>query len=108
MEAGYLTRTMSPDEVALAVEWAAQEGWNPGLHDDFSFHAADPGGFLPDQTVPQTEILITPPCFHVTDAELRGHIISICNGLSLICGEDHFERRAFGFHHPLCEASNDL
>jgi len=39
-------RPMGRAELALGIEWAAQEGWNPGLHDDFSFHAADPGGFL--------------------------------------------------------------
>ncbi len=39
-------RTMRSDELALAVEWAAQEGWNPGLHDAAPFFAADPGGFL--------------------------------------------------------------
>jgi hypothetical protein len=37
---------MTRDEVGLAVEWAAAEGWNPGLHDADCFHAADPGGFL--------------------------------------------------------------
>jgi ribosomal protein S18 acetylase RimI-like enzyme len=46
MEAGYVTRTMSRDEVALAIEWAAQEGWNPGLHDAQTFPAADPQGFF--------------------------------------------------------------
>ena len=46
MEAGYVTRTMSPEEVELAVEWAAQEGWNPGLHDADTFRAADPHGFF--------------------------------------------------------------
>lgn len=46
MPPGYRCRTMTRDEIALAVEWAAQEGWNPGLHDAGSFHAADPGGFL--------------------------------------------------------------
>lgn len=46
MPAGYVTRTMTRDEVALAVEWAAREGWNPGLHDAASFHAADPQGFF--------------------------------------------------------------
>jgi len=46
MEAGYRCRTMTPGEVALAVEWAAQEGWNPGLHDAASFLAADPQGFF--------------------------------------------------------------
>lgn len=46
MPAGYVTRTMTRDEVAFAVEWAAREGWNPGLHDADAFHAADPGGFF--------------------------------------------------------------
>ena len=39
-------RTMRRDEVDLAVEWAAAEGWNPGLHDAGCFLAADPQGFL--------------------------------------------------------------
>ncbi|NDW03419.1 GNAT family N-acetyltransferase [Jiella sp. 40Bstr34] len=37
---------MSEAEVALAVEWAAGEGWNPGLCDAEAFRAADPDGFL--------------------------------------------------------------
>lgn len=40
------SRTMTDSEVALAIDWAAQEGWNPGLHDARTFRAADPGGFL--------------------------------------------------------------
>ncbi|MBC5781693.1 GNAT family N-acetyltransferase [Ramlibacter sp. USB13] len=43
---GYTCRTMTRDEVAQAIDWAAQEGWNPGLHDHETFHAADPGGFF--------------------------------------------------------------
>ena len=39
-------RTMSPAEVDLAIEWAACEGWNPGLDDAACFRAADPEGFL--------------------------------------------------------------
>jgi GNAT superfamily N-acetyltransferase len=46
MQADYVTRTAPREEVGLAVEWAAQEGWNPGLHDARSFHAADPQGFF--------------------------------------------------------------
>ncbi|UIP30688.1 GNAT family N-acetyltransferase [Photobacterium sp. TLY01] len=42
----YKIRTMKPDEVSLAVEWAAQEGWNPGLHDAETYYAADKHGFL--------------------------------------------------------------
>lgn len=34
------------DEVALAVDWAAAEGWNPGLDDAPAFAAADPTGFF--------------------------------------------------------------
>ncbi|HKX41765.1 MAG TPA: GNAT family N-acetyltransferase [Burkholderiaceae bacterium] len=39
-------RTMHRDELDVAIEWAAREGWNPGLHDAACFHAADPEGFL--------------------------------------------------------------
>jgi ribosomal protein S18 acetylase RimI-like enzyme len=43
---GFHCRTMTRDDVALVIDWAAQEGWNPGLHDAASFHAADPQGFF--------------------------------------------------------------
>ena len=39
-------RTMIAADVALAVDWAAAEGWNPGLDDAAPFHAADPDGFV--------------------------------------------------------------
>ena len=39
-------RPMTRSEVDLAVDWAAAEGWNPGLHDADPFYAADPNGFL--------------------------------------------------------------
>lgn len=37
---------MQPSELQLALDWAAQEGWNPGLYDATAFYAADPSGFL--------------------------------------------------------------
>ncbi|TKC86058.1 GNAT family N-acetyltransferase [Trinickia terrae] len=43
---GWVVRRMSADEVGLAVEWAAQEGWNPGWHDAACFWEADPDGFF--------------------------------------------------------------
>ena len=43
---GYLIRPMKPNEMAIAVEWAAAEGWNPGLHDGPVFHSTDPNGFM--------------------------------------------------------------
>jgi hypothetical protein len=39
-------RTMRPDEISIAMNWAAAEGWNPGLADDAGFAAVDPEGFL--------------------------------------------------------------
>ncbi|MDA7088477.1 GNAT family N-acetyltransferase [Pseudomonas sp. SA3-5] len=39
-------RTMTRAEVDLAIDWAAAEGWNPGVHDADCFYAADPNGFL--------------------------------------------------------------
>jgi|SRR5262245_15762011 len=39
-------RTMRPDEISIAVDWAAAEGWNPGLVDAACFSLADPDGFL--------------------------------------------------------------
>lgn len=37
---------MSVADLGLALDWAAAEGWNPGLGDAAAFHAADPDGFL--------------------------------------------------------------
>ncbi|MBB3179777.1 GNAT family N-acetyltransferase [Variovorax sp. Sphag1AA] len=39
-------RTLRSDEIQLAIDAAALEGWNPGLHDARCFHAADANGFL--------------------------------------------------------------
>ncbi len=37
---------MTADEVATTIDWAAAEGWNPGLADAGCFRSADPDGFL--------------------------------------------------------------
>ncbi len=42
----YTIKTMSRQEVPIAIGWAAEEGWNPGLHDADCYYAADPQGFL--------------------------------------------------------------
>lgn len=46
MTQAYRIRSMAREEMGIALDWAAAEGWNPGLHDAPCFHAADPGGFL--------------------------------------------------------------
>ena len=42
----FTVRCMSQGEVGVALDWAAEEGWNPGLDDAESFFSADPDGFL--------------------------------------------------------------
>jgi ribosomal protein S18 acetylase RimI-like enzyme len=42
----YKIRTMNRKEVDIAIDWAAKEGWNPGLHDADCYYSADPNGFL--------------------------------------------------------------
>ncbi len=42
----YIIRTMTRKEVDLAIEWSAQEGWNPGIRDAECFYSADPSGFF--------------------------------------------------------------
>ena len=37
---------MNRKEVDIAIEWAAKEGWNPGLHDADCYFTADPDGFF--------------------------------------------------------------
>jgi GNAT superfamily N-acetyltransferase len=39
-------RVMRPAEIAIAADWAAAEGWNPGLADAACFATVDPEGFL--------------------------------------------------------------
>lgn len=39
-------RHMTRQELDAGIDWAAAEGWNPGLHDADSFYAADTTGFL--------------------------------------------------------------
>jgi len=39
-------RVASLEDVRLMAQWAADEGWNPGLNDRLAFTSADPRGFL--------------------------------------------------------------
>jgi len=47
MNKKYKIRTMHKNEIAdIAIAWAKDEGWNPGLYDAECFYAADPKGFF--------------------------------------------------------------
>lgn len=39
-------RRMTAQDVDIAIEWARREGWNPGIHDAYTFFQADPHGFF--------------------------------------------------------------
>jgi hypothetical protein len=42
----FTIRTMRADEISLAIDWAAAEGWNPGRADASCFASVDADGFL--------------------------------------------------------------
>lgn len=46
MNSEFAVRSIRPGELELVLEWARQEGWNPGLDDSLAFLDADPSGFL--------------------------------------------------------------
>jgi hypothetical protein len=75
-------RVMRPDEIALAADWAAAEGWNPGLADAKCFGTVDPQGFLIGEVDGQPAATIS--CvvyddrfaflgFYIVRPDLRGH-----------------------------------
>ena len=39
-------RPMSRSELDILISWAANEGWNPGLHDADIFWDTDPSGYV--------------------------------------------------------------
>lgn len=46
MDGDLIIRQMTRHEVDQLVAWAAEEGWNPGLHDAGLFWATDPEAFI--------------------------------------------------------------
>ncbi|CCD84181.1 conserved hypothetical protein; putative acetyltransferase [Bradyrhizobium sp. ORS 285] len=79
---GLTIRPMRPDEIALTLDWAAAEGWNPGLSDAACFAAVDPQGFLVAEL--KGEPVATVSCvnyddrfaflgFYIVRPDMRGH-----------------------------------
>ncbi len=46
MDSNYKIARMTADQVQIAIDWAAREGWNPGVHDAALYYQADPNGFF--------------------------------------------------------------
>lgn len=78
----YTIRNMSRSDLDIAIDWAAQEGWNPGLHDTQCFYAADPRGFfmgfVDDQPIASISVVAYNATygflgFYIVKPEFRGH-----------------------------------
>lgn len=74
-------RNLGPEEIPLAVDWAAAEGWNPGLADASCFATPDARGFFVGEI--DGEPVATVSCvnyddrfaflgFYIVRADLRG------------------------------------
>ena len=54
-------KTLTPVDVDQVIDWAASEGWNPGINDRNCFMAADPtgflGGFLGDELISSVSVV---------------------------------------------------
>jgi hypothetical protein len=81
MANSYSIRTLRREEMPMLLDWAAAEGWNPGLHDGTCFHAADADGFLLGQLDGQPVATISVVKygsefaflgFYIVNPELRG------------------------------------
>lgn len=75
-------RTMTQPELQLALDWAADEGWNPGLNDAACFYAADPDGFLVGELNGQPAACVSAVIyderfgfggFYIARPDVRGH-----------------------------------
>ncbi|MBP8949565.1 MAG: GNAT family N-acetyltransferase [Candidatus Promineofilum sp.] len=100
MMATYTMRTATKDEVGLMVDWAAAEGWNPGLYDAATFYAADPDGFLigllDDVPISSISVVRFGPTFaflgfYIVKPEHRGHGYGLRlwnEGMKLLDGRD--------------------
>jgi hypothetical protein len=91
-------RNLGPEEIPLAVDWAAAEGWNPGLADASCFAIPDAQGFFVGEI--DGEPVATVSCvnyddrfaflgFYIVRADLRGsgHGLRIWNAAIAHAGE---------------------
>ena len=81
MSETYTIRPMTGPEIDQAVDWAAREGWNPGLSDAPSFACVDPegfwGGWLNDRMIASISVVNYDPTFaflgfYIVDEPFRG------------------------------------
>lgn len=81
MDSNYKIARMTADQVQIAIDWAAREGWNPGVHDAALYYQADPNGFfigtINDRPVAVGNAVVYDDTFafcglYIVDPEYRG------------------------------------
>ncbi|MDA9403803.1 GNAT family N-acetyltransferase [Bradyrhizobium sp. CCBAU 45389] len=105
-------RNLRPEEISLAIDWAAAEGWNPGLSDAACFAVPDAQGFLVGEI--GGEPVATVSCvnyddrfaflgFYIVRADLRGtgHGLRIWNAAIA-----HAGRRVIGLDGVVAQQDN--
>ncbi len=105
-------RTMRREDLALTLDWAAAEGWNPGLQDARCFTTVDPAGLLlgtvDDQPVGAITVVNYDPHFaflgcYLVRPELRGR----GHGLALWhAGMAHAGARLVGLDGVVAQQAN--
>jgi GNAT superfamily N-acetyltransferase len=71
----FVVRAMRPQEIELAADWAASEGWNPGLADPTCFATVDPAGFLLGELTGAPAAIISVINYDATFAFLGFYIV---------------------------------
>lgn len=78
----YHIERMNEQELEIAIDGAAKEGWNPGLNDAYSFYQTDPQGFfagkLDDHIIAVGSAVVYDPFFafcgfYMVEEAYRGH-----------------------------------
>jgi len=100
MEEDYIIRRMKAEEVSIAIDWAKEQGWNPGLNDASCFYQADPNGFFIG--------LLKGEPIAIGSAVCYGNDFAFC-GLYIV--KEEFRGRGYGLqltHERLKYTSNRL
>src|SRR3712207_905804 len=105
-------RVMDRMNLDQAIDWAAAEGWNPGLKDAECFQAADPAGFLMGYLGGQPIGCISVVRysstfgflgFYIVRPDQRGHGFGYCLWQA---GTDYLEDRTVGLDGVVAQQDN--